>query len=417
MSAVLNLKNFYTSLMLLALMSVSSLVSAEQRGNVDAVLDEIDESYSQGINTHLGQGPLDRWTEKFTRKRARWGKDYGLRFSLEYSPIYHYGTQDGPDNESLNQGLDFYLRWENAIQSDGYSGSLDFLMFHRKDNLLSTNTQQFMDSRNSATSPNDANVEGTFNALANLTWESLMLDKQIDITLGQFYIPGTFDENDILGNDRSSFMARPLSNNPARVIPESEIGMGMGVWYSPNERFTLGALITQAEAGGKNLDFDKFNGNWVYMAALDWKPKILNWGQSNYRLTYSKIDATGEAGNTQLSSNGFNISIDQEIGTKLALALRYADNDGKRLEIKKLLSTAIVFKQVLGFRQDELGFASFWVDPVKQNQNDEYGVETFWRFQLTNRGQLTPDIQILRPAGSSNNNVETVLSVRYLLAF
>ncbi len=76
-----------------------------------------------------------------------------------------------------------------------------------------------------------------------------------------------------------------------------------------------------------------------------------------------------------------------------------------------------MFKQVLGFQQDELGFASFWVDPVKQNQNDEYGVETFWRFQLTNRSQLTPDIQLIRPSGSVNRNLETVLSLRYLVDF
>jgi len=417
MAITTNLKNNYWLILLFSMMSVSSSVSAEQRGDVKAALDEIDESLSQGINTHLGQGPLDRWSEGFTASRKRWDKDYGIRFSLEYSPIYHYGTQSGPGNKSLNQGLDFYLRWENAIQADNYSGSLDLLMFHRKDNLLTTNTQQFMDSRNSVTAPNDANVEGSFNALANLTWESLMLNKQLDITLGQFYIPGTFDENDILGNDRSSFMAGPLSNNPARVIPDSEIGMGMGIWYSPNERFTLGAMITQAEASGKSLDFDKFNGNWVYMAAFDWKPEILNWGQGNYRLTYSKIDATGADDNAQASSNGFNISVDQELGSKLAFAFRYADNDGKRKEIEKILSAAIVFKQVLGYRQDELGFASFWVDPVNQNQNDEYGVETFWRFQLTNRSQLTPNIQILRPAGSVNKKLETVLSLRYFIEF
>ncbi|MFV2057445.1 MAG: hypothetical protein ACC707_13310, partial [Thiohalomonadales bacterium] len=350
--------------MLLTLMSVSSSVSAVQRGNVGAMLDEIDETLSQGKNSHLGQGPLDRWSEELNANRKRWDKDYGIRFSLEYAPIYHYGTQDGPDNKSLNQGLDFYLRWENAMQLDGYSGSLDLLMIHRKDDLLSTNTQQFNDSRNSVTSPNDANVEGTFNALANLSWESLLLNEQLDITLGQFYIPGMFDENDILGNDRSSFMAGPLSNNPARVIPDSEIGMGMGVWYSPHGSFTLGAAITQAEADGKNLNFDKFNGNWTYMAAFDWSPKISNWGQGNYRFTYSTIDATGAAGDAQSSSRGFNISIDQELGSTLAFALRYADNDGKRQDIEKLLSAAIVFKQVLGYQQDELGFASFWIDPA-----------------------------------------------------
>jgi hypothetical protein len=176
------------------------------------------------------------------------------------------------------------------------------------------------------------------------------------------------------------------------------------------------SIITQAEASGKSLDFDKFNGNWVYMTALDWKPEILNWGQGNYRLTYSKIDATGAAGNAQSASSGFNISVDQEVGSTLAFALRYSDNDGKRQEIEKLLSVAIVFKQVFGYRQDELGFASFRVDPVAQNKKVEYGIETFWRFQLTNRSELTPDIQIIRPAGSANKNLVTVISLRYLIA-
>jgi len=267
----------------------------------------------------------------------------------------------------------------------------------------------------SITAPNDANVEGVFNSISHLTWESIILEDRLDITVGQFYVPGVIDQNDILGNDRNSFMAEALSTNPARVIPNALSGMGIGSWFMPNDRFYLGGLVTQAEASGTRLDFDRFNGNWAYMAEFGWTPSFSGWGQGNYRLSYSRIDATGAADDAESSSRGLNISVDQEVGPYLSFAFRFGDNDGKRNDVKRSMSAAVIFKHVRGFDQDELGLGVFRTEPTNKDQNAEDGLEAFWRFQLTNSTQLSPSIQLIRPSGAPSRNLESVLSIRLMV--
>lgn len=401
----------------LALLSVlmtlcPALVQAVQRGNIDATLDAVREAERLDFGTHLGRGPLDRGLEGFSRARDRLDNEYGLYFDIQYSPIFHRGTQGGSGNKTFNDGLDLYLRWDGAVALEGYRGSLDIFAFRRKDDYLSTNTQEFMDALGSTIAPNDANVSGTHNSLANLTWESLLFDGALDITVGQFFMPGSFDGNEILGNDRLSFIAEPLSNNPSRVIPDSEVGMGVGTWIMPTDSFYLGVMAVQADANGKDPDFDRFNGDWVYTTEVAWTPNLESWGQGNYRLSYSEIDATGKGDGAQLKSNGFNISIDQQVGEKMAFAFRYGDNDGKRKDIERLVSAGLLFKQVLGYQLDEIGLGAFWTKPGDDELRNEYGAEAFWRLQLTRRTQLTPDIQLWRPSNDKKSDLEAVFSLR-----
>jgi hypothetical protein len=106
------------------------------------------------------------------------------------------------------------------------------------------------------------------------------------------------------------------------------------------------------------------------------------------------------------------VSIDQEFGEKTAFAFHYGDNDGKRKEIERLAGAGVLIKHVLRFQVDEFGLGGFWAEPGDPSLRDEYGFEAFWRFQLTQRTQLTPDLQVWRPSRAASDNWHGVMSLR-----
>ena len=55
------------------------------------------------------------------------------------------------------------------------------------------------------------------------------------------------------------------------------------------------------------------------------------------------------------------------------------------------MSAGVVFTQAFGFNNDWLGLGFIWNDPSDGNRADDYGVEAFWRVQLTETLQITPD--------------------------
>ena len=396
--------------------SAAALTASAQIGNVEKTLDLVRDVYSGGYQTHLSPGPLSHWLQPFNEKREAIEQQHGLSFGFQFAPIYNFGTHSSPDNKTANSAVDIALRWDGAIERDGYKGSLDVFFYRRQDDLLATDTSAFNTARGTIMGAADSNVGGSLNSLSNLSWESLIFDGVLDVSLGQLFLPAMFDENDILGNDRLSFMAEPLANNPARVLPEADTGMGVGMWVTPSEHFYVGGIVAQANADGKYPDFDAFDGDWAHMAEVGWTPHFASVGSGKYRLSYSTVDLSTEQKGAPGNSDGWNISIEQELGDSVVIAARAGSNDGNRNDIKRMVSSGIVFEHVFGYELDMIGIGAFWAEPKDPARRDEYGTELFWRLQLTNSLQLTPGIQLWRPSDPARNNAEAVFNIRLMIS-
>ncbi|MCA0905704.1 carbohydrate porin [Ruegeria marisrubri] len=391
----------------------ATISASVQFGNVEQTLERLDAIREIGFRTHFGSGPIDKLLRPFNKTRARWKDQYGLKFGLQYSPILHQSGRGGPDGRTLNDAVDVFLRWDGIVQTGGYKGSLDLFAYRRRDDYLSTNTARFNTARGALLGPSDANVEGSFTSVSQLSWESLWFDDALDITIGQLFLPALVDENDTLGNDRLSFMAEPLSNNPAHVLPEGDAGLGIGIWVTPSDRFYIGGVISQANANGEYPDFGAFDGDWLTVAELGWTPDFPALGRGHYRLTYTHIDLPGTGPS---SSESWSFSAEQAIGEGKTLAVRAGTNDGNRNDIRSLVSGGVVFDDVLGYATDAIGAGAFWAEPDDSKWRDEYGVELFWRLQLTNSVQFTPDIQLWRPSDRNEDSIEAIVSFRLTIS-
>lgn len=394
--------------------TVSTPIGASvQFGNVEQNVARLDATREGGFRTRFGIGQIQKLLRPLNTTRAQWEDQHGLSFGLQYSPILHQSSRGGANGRTLNDAIDIFLRWDGAVDTGVYKGSLDVFAYRRRDDFLSTNTTQFNTARGTLLGPSDANVEGSFTSVSQLSWESRFFDGVLDITVGQLFLPALVDENDTLGNDRLSFMAEPLSNNPAHVLPEGDAGLGVGIWVTPSDQFYIGAVVSQANANGEYPDFGAFDGDWLTVAELGWTPDFPAFGRGHYRLTYTHIDLPGPGPS---SSESWSFSAEQAMGDGKTLALRASTNDGNRNDIRRLVSGGLVFDDVFGYETDAIGIGAFWAEPDSSNRRDEYGAELFWRIQLTNSMQFTPDIQLWRPSDHSNDGIEAIVSFRLTIS-
>jgi porin len=143
-------------------------------------------------------------------------------------------------------------------------------------------------------------------------------------------------------------------------------------------------------------------------------PTIPSLGELELGVTLNVVDKT-DAGP---ASRALLVSFSQDIGSRYAVFLRYGHNDGKLNDIEEMLSTGIVFKGIFGFTSDWIGVAFMWAQPADSSLRDQFGVEAYWRLQMTERVQFTPDLQIIvHPTFRPSADVEVVGGLRLLISF
>jgi porin len=82
------------------------------------------------------------------------------------------------------------------------------------------------------------------------------------------------------------------------------------------------------------------------------------------------------------------------------------------------LATGVVFTNAFGYNNDWLGLGFIWQDPSDGNRRDDYGMEAFWRLQMTEHIQVTPDVQIyFDPSTSPTRDVEAAFGLRVGIYF
>ena len=112
------------------------------------------------------------------------------------------------------------------------------------------------------------------------------------------------------------------------------------------------------------------------------------------------------------------VSCQQELSPKLATFLRYGNGDGRRTAIQQSLSAGFVFTQAAGYNNDWFGVGLIWNDPSDGNRQDDYGMEMFWRLQLTENVQLTPDVQLyFDPSNTPNRDFQAAFGLRVGMYF
>ena len=137
-------------------------------------------------------------------------------------------------------------------------------------------------------------------------------------------------------------------------------------------------------------------------------------GEGKWRFYGYHVDKTS---NTR-EGEGFAISIDQDLNESWATFLRYGVAWRQKRDLQHVLSSGVVFKRPFGFTRDRLGLAFMWGRPTNGNLDDQYGLESYWRVQLTERLEFGPDLQLLLfPPKAPKHDIEVVGGLRMRILF
>ena len=383
-------------------------IASAQLRDPEAVFDRAEQIEETGVDTHLGPTFIDDLLEPLANCRDNLANEGGPSFLALYAPIWQTGTQGGRKDNLLSQSFNLYGEWE-LCGSPGNEGTLYLFYLHESDSLGSS-AGEFAEGIGTTILPND-DVGDPVNALAHLGWTQKLFDGRLEIGVGQLALKLMLDQNDYAGWDRTSFMAGPLSGNLVRNFPIAALGIDTTVHLFDDLQVSF--LVADADGYPFYPDFKSFGRRFVYVPGFVYTPTIPGLGKGRYEVNFSHIERTERFGGDGPASSVWLFSFQQELSEELAAFLRFGTGDGRRTDVQQSLAAGVVFTQACGYNNDWFGVGMIWNDPSDGNRRDDYGLELFWRLQLTEDIQVTPDLQLyFDPSMNATRNIEAAFGLR-----
>lgn len=398
---------------MLSMHCITAMDARGQNRDPEAVFERAEKLDSMGVDTHCPGGCFDDLLGDLKRASDNLEQAGGPSLLGLYAPMWQVGTQGGNNSNMLSQSFNLYAEWE-LLHRPGNEGTLYTFFLHESESL-GTTAGQFADSVGTTILPND-DVGDATNALAHLAWTQKCLGGNIEISVGQLALKIMLDQNDYAGWDRVSFASGPLSGNLVRNFPIAALGIDTTVQLTDDLQVSF--LLADADGYPFYPDFKSFGRRFVYVPGFVYSPEICGLGKGRYEVNFSHIERTERFGGEGPASSVWLFSFQQELSPKLATFFRFGTGDGKRTIVQQSLATGVVFTQAFGFNNDWLGLGFIWQDPSDNTRQDDYGMETFWRFQLTENIQITPDLQVyFDPSQSVSSDAQAAFGLRVGMYF
>jgi len=378
-----------------------------QNREPEEVFDRAEQREEMGVDTHFCPSCIDRLLEPVADCRDELKGEGGPDFLALYAPIWQAGTQGGRHDQMVSQSFNLYGEWE-LLDEPGNEGTLYLFYLHESESLGST-AGEFANAIGTTILPND-DVGDATNALAHFGWTQKLCDGLLEIGVGQLALKIMVDQNDYAGWDRVSFMAGPLSGNLVRNFPIAALGVDTTVHVTDDLQVSL--VVADADGYPFYPDFKSFGRKFAYIPGFVYTPEIPGLGKGRYEVNFSHTEQT-QRFNPGRSSSVWLFSFQQELSEKLATFFRFGTGDGRRTDVQQSLATGVVFTQACGYNNDWFGVGFIWNDPSNGNRPDDYGMELFWRLQLTENIQVTPDVQLyFDPSMNPTSDLEAAVGLR-----
>jgi porin len=259
------------------------------------------------------------------------------------------------------------------------------------------------------------------------------------------------------GKGDTQFLNLALNINPVSVVtvPYSTLGAGLIILPTKDPKAAIiNFMVLQANGKASTSGFEDLNSSKLTFAG-EARVRTDFFGLTGHQLiggTYSNKKFTSldqslrffiESGSIEEKSSSWNIyyNFDQYLyepkkgsGQGIGIFGRFGASDGNPNPMHYFYSIGIGGKGIIPSRPlDRFGLGYYYMDvkspkftgplATREFLRDEYGFEAFYNIAITPWMQLTPDIQVIRPAQkeviASRENVgtATVLGLRLQLVF
>ncbi|HNX27690.1 MAG TPA: carbohydrate porin, partial [Phycisphaerae bacterium] len=251
-------------------------------------------------------------------------------------------------------------------------------------------------------------------AMMVLSYGQELFDGAVDVEVGKVHPGMYFFASPVADDETSQFINNVLDGSPCQVINNYAPGaiIRINELFGRKDMYLYAAAIDMADtsttcAGGIG------RGKWGVVTEYGWTPKFEDL-QGHYRFDWWYADNTHFGFN---SGQGAGLNFDQEIAHNCILFLTYAYNANDSYSQEHQLGYGVGILEPFKRRGEMFGVGGGWAKAT-ENGADEQLLETFYRFQLTDSIQFSPDLQmIFNPAYAPDTSVCFVLGFRVKVQF
>ena len=372
------------------LMGSISVAAASDLTGPGSVENQVNDDASTG--SHTGKDFFEQWKEN----KAQIKEKTGFSINSDYSAFYLGGTNDFGPSEAGSGMFRVYGTWDIIDRGGSNQGGLVYKVEHRHRYVDTTPAQYSLAAGNVGFlgAPfNDNNLR-----LTNLYWKQKFADGRGNVMLG--FLDAT-DYVDIYGlaNPWTAFTNLAFSTGGSAIALPNDATFGaMAAFWLTDQLYTI-ASISDLNADPT----DPFRSAEYFFSRNEYFKSIeLGWTTSQDRAYFDNVHLTLWHSDTIDATNnpdgwGANFSATKWVNDIWMPFLRagYTEDAGSLLETSVSAGLGVQ----LDGSSDLFGAAFNWGVPNKDTfgsgLDDQYTIELFYRYQLTENIALTPDVQFL----------------------
>jgi porin len=402
--------------------SVEVLESDEFRGHLVAPddvtreLEWLDKSKDTLFDNTATDRLLNRWRSKADQLKTGTGLDLGLAYTVLYQRLTD--TRDSHDPKQGAVGdLDIFGEWSLPGTEKERSGFLGFEAEVRTRLFTSSRPSDLGDSAGSLwETTNDFDTQDM--SLVQLWWQQKFAEDALTYRIGKVDQTDFFDVGSLKSADLF-FSNFAFSENPALANPDP--GWGGAVHLDLDKGWYLITAIGDANGSRTSIAANDLYDKNDYFTAAEFglTPTIEGLGQGYYQLTAWHTDGRDNRNEPdQPSGKGFSLRFEQKVGEDVQTFVTYSRASGGATDVRQLVTAGLGLSGIFGNRDDITGVAVAWGQPEDRSLRNQYVAELFYRVQLTEHIQVTPDLQLIaEPSRNRDNDTIGVLGLRMRLLF
>jgi porin len=316
------------------------------------------------------------------------------------------------EDEGLGQIYRFLGSYNLYGKDTGHPGRIEWRFEHRS-NLGSYLSPSHLGSETGAvTLDSGFGYSSAFDTdLSVLNWTQLFNDQTAGIAVGRLAFDAYLD----------AFPFQTFSRgfiNRAFVLSPTMATTGIGALGLVSKGFVsdnvwLGGQIYDGNAASGDFDMDTFDqGEWLKGLEIGWTPSLDRRNTDRIQFTWWDKDERALAG--VAAGQGWTMSASVKRGKWFSFARLGHSDGGAGVKAKDSASAGFEYTTRLD-QAWSLGLG--WTNPVIEHDNDEYVIETSYKFQLLKGFSLLPNVQLLiDPANNPDEDQIWVVGLRGILS-
>jgi len=267
---------------------------------------------------------------------------------------------------------------------------------------------------------NDVAVSESFTAFGVFAWQQQLWQERVTLHAGKLFVGNFVSESPYTASNTETFMSRVISNDMAGRYFDT-IGLGVQMQYDGGNWFATGGAADAT--AGDEFDFKSFyNGDWTIYGEFGYRPVRSRPGISVVSALVTSAANTDTLRSQQTITAAFTHEFGGE-GSDYAIFGRYTFGDGGEGKTSESANAALPLENggFVGFaankpfgREDQqIGMALMYGEPTThrrlQGFDDQYGLESYWKFAVLDWLHVSANIQIVN---NIDDEVEVIPGIR-----